>query len=78
MGRVIGIAVLAVSVIAGVALITTGHLGSSRLVHTVSGGTPTSHWQASVVAIDLNWWLVAPLAICLVVGLVCVVLPQRH
>ena len=78
MRRLIGIVLLVLSTIAGIALLATDHLGSPRLVYAASGGTPSSRWEVTCMAFSPNWWLAAPLALCLVVGLLCALLPERR
>jgi TRAP-type C4-dicarboxylate transport system permease small subunit len=78
MRRIIGIALLAICLIAGVILLATGNLYSSRVWDVASGGTPSSNWQVSVVEFDLNWIPAIILALAFVAGLTCVIVPERR
>jgi hypothetical protein len=78
MRRFIGIVLLVLSVLAGIVLLATDHLGSPRLIYAASGGTPSSRWEVTGIAFIPNWWLAAPLALCFVVGLLCALLPERR
>ena len=78
MRRIFGILVLAISAVAGVVLLATGSLGSSRVVNDVSWNMGSVHLTVTDVAFDPNWWLVATLAVCASGGLLCVVLPRRR
>jgi hypothetical protein len=69
---------LAGSIIAGIALLAMGNLGSSRLGHAASGGGRASHWEVTCIEFIPNWWLAVPLATCFVVGLLLALLPQRR
>ena len=78
MRRYTGIALLAVSIIAGFVLLVTGNLGSSRVVHEASGGTPSSYWQVTDVEFKPNWGFAVPLAVGFAASLLCTLLPQRR
>jgi NADH:ubiquinone oxidoreductase subunit 3 (subunit A) len=78
MRRFLGIVVMVVSVIAGILLLATGILGSSRVAHYESGGTPSSYWQVTAVEFYLNWLLAVLLAATFAVGGPCTWLPQRR
>ena len=78
MRRYIGIVVMVVSVIAGILLLVTGILGSSRVAHYQSGGTPSSYWQVTAVEFSFNWVLAVLLGATFAVGLLCTLLPRRR
>jgi hypothetical protein len=75
MCRVIGIAILATCFIAGLILLVTGNLYSYLEMPV---GTPTNSWQVTVVELDLNLLIAAPLALAFVLGLLCTLLPRRR
>ena len=78
MRRLVGIALLAICLIAGIILLVTGNLYSTCVSQVASGGTPSSNWQVSAVEFDLNWLPAVMLALVFVAGLVCVILPERR
>jgi hypothetical protein len=78
MRRNIGIALLATVGVAIAVLLVLGRLGTERGRTSSSGQTPIGSWHVTDVEYDLNWWVVVPLAICFLVGLLCVVLPRRR
>jgi hypothetical protein len=49
MRRAIGIALLLVSLIAGIVLLVSGNLYSSQVIDVASGGTSTSRWEVTAV-----------------------------
>jgi hypothetical protein len=82
MRRVIGIVVLAATVIAGIILLLTGNLGHSQVLQGVSrsGGTGSVQWTESdtMVAYYPNWFVLALLGVCFVGGVLCLVWPSRR
>jgi hypothetical protein len=78
MRRTVGITLLVAAGIATAIFLALGTLGSERGRATTSGRTPFGSWHVTDVNIDPNWWIVVPLVMCFLVGLLCVLLPGRR
>ena len=78
MRRAVGIVLVAASAVAGLALLVTGDLASSRVAHVAGGGTPTSRWDVVALEITPNWLWVVPLAVGFGAGVLLTVLPKRR
>ena len=78
MRLVIGIILLGISITTGAILLASGYLGTDHVARTASGNTALGSWHMTAVDFDLNWSVVLPLGACLLVGLLCVLIPNRQ
>jgi hypothetical protein len=78
MRRAIGIALLLVSVIAGIVLLVSGNLCSPQVIDVASGGTSTSRWEVTAVRFEVNWLPALVLVLATVSGILLAVLPKSR
>jgi hypothetical protein len=74
MRRAVGIALLLVSVTAGIVLLVSGNLCSSQVIDVASGGTSISRWEVTAVRFDVNWLPALVLVLATVSGILLAVL----
>ena len=68
---IIGIAIMAISVVVAAVLFATGNLGSEQVARTTQGSLPMAGWHLTEVNFEPNWSIAVPIAACFVIGLLC-------